>query len=349
MICPRCHFRYGADHLFCGRDGERLVEVVDIRRVRSKPTGAQGTLIGERYQVRGLLGKGGMAQVFLAFDQKTKQPVAVKVMGTRHLADKRLVARFLQEAKAAAEVTHPGVVEVLDVGLADDGSPFLVMELLVGETLGDRLRSDKNLTPELGLPFVRQVAEALALVHRAGIVHRDVKPDNVFLVGEKGDPHTAKLLDFGYAKLGQQGVLTEVGVAVGTVEYMSPEQAVGDTVDARTDVYGLGVLMYRMFAGQLPFTAGEATGMLAMHLAEEPPSLALPGLDAIVRKAMRKSPDHRYASMEALIGDLIHLERGEPLAARLPLAESDVYVPRQQFAGQVTAFLHKKLGKEPPR
>jgi serine/threonine-protein kinase len=356
MICPRCHRRYDGDHQFCPHDGERLVEGIDVKRIRAKPTEAQGTVVGGRYQVRGLIGRGAMAQVFLALDQRTNQPVALKVMGAKHLGDKRLVARFLQEAKAAADVTHRGIVEMLDVGLAEDGSPYLVMELLFGESLGDWLRREKTMTPDRGLPLLRQVAEALATVHRAGIVHRDVKPDNVFLQGERGDPHTAKLLDFGYAKLGQQqNALTAVGVTVGTVEYMSPEQATGDTVDARVDVYGLGVLMYRTFAGRLPFPGTEAGEMLARHLVEEAPPLTLTGtplgsgLGAIVAKALRKHPDNRYASVDALIDDLVRLESGQSLAARLPPAVDDVYVPRGAFAQQAVTFLYKKLGKEPPR
>jgi serine/threonine protein kinase len=359
MICPRCHRRYEGDHLFCPHDGEHLVAALDIKRIRTKPTELQGTVYGGRYQVRGFIGAGAMAKVLLALDQRTGAPVALKVLDTKHNSDKRLVARFIQEAKAAADVTHRSIVEMLDVGLAEDGAPYLVMEYLFGETLGDFLRREKTMSLAQGLPFVRQIAEGLAVVHRAGIVHRDVKPDNVFLLGEKKDPHSAKVVDFGYAKLGKEGALTQVGVTVGTVEYMSPEQAVSDTVDARADVYGLGVLMYRMFSGRLPFTASEASEMLARHLIEGAPPLALTdaqgnpplasGLDAIVQKALRKRPEHRYASMEALLGDLVRLERGEALAARLPLDAPDVYTPREPFAQQAVVFLHRRLGKEPPR
>jgi serine/threonine protein kinase len=357
MICPRCHRRYEGDHLFCPHDGERLVAVLDIKRIRSKPTELHGVIFGGRYQVRGLIGKGAMAQVLLALDQTTGTPVAVKVLETKHLTDKRAVARILLEAKAASQVTHRHIVEMLDVGLAggvSGGAPYLVMELLFGESLGDWLRREKTMSPQAGLPFIREIGEALTAVHRAGIVHRDVKPDNVFLQGEKKTPYAAKLVDFGFAKLAKQGALTQMGVTVGTVEYMSPEQAVSDTVDARADVYGLGVLMYRMFSGRLPFETGDATEMLARHLAEEPPPLVITGtplasgLEAVVRKALRKRPDNRYASMEALLGDLSRLTRGESIAARLPLAESDVYVPIQPFAQQATVFLHRRLGKEPP-
>jgi serine/threonine-protein kinase len=354
MICPRCHRRYEGDHRFCPYDGESLVEAIDIKRIRAKPTEAHGTVYGGRYQVRGLIGRGAMAQVFLALDQRTNAPVAVKVLDTKHVADKRLVARFILEAKAAAEVTHRSIVEMLDVGMADDGSPYLVMEFLFGESLGARLRRDKTMSPELGIPLVRQVAEGLAAAHRGGIIHRDVKPDNVFLLGDKSDPHAAKIVDFGHAKLSLPGSLTQAGVTVGTVEYMSPEQALSDPVDPRSDIYGLGVMVYRMLTGRLPFPGVEAIEMLARHLLEEPPSLGLTGpqaagLDAIVRKTLRKHPDNRYASMEALVGDLARLARGEPLAARLPLERPDVYVARAPFGEQASVFLHRRLGKEPPR
>jgi serine/threonine-protein kinase len=352
MICARCYRRYDGDTLFCPHDGDRLVGSVDIKRVRSKPTEHHGTVFGGRYQVRGLLGRGAMAQIFLALDQKTGEPVATKVLDAKHAADKTLVARFILEAKTAAQVTHRSMVEMLDVGMSETGVPYLVMELLQGESLGDWLRREKKMAPELGVPFVKQVAEALSAVHRAGIVHRDIKPDNVFLLGEKGAPHTAKILDFGYAKQEEQGTLTQAGVAVGTVEYMSPEQAVSDRVDARSDVYGLGVVMYRIFAGRLPFVATDATEMLARHLTEDPGPLGVGGLDrldAIIQKALRKSPAHRYASMEALIGDLVRLERGEPLAARLAPEGRDVYAPQLAFARRAVEFLHRRLGKEAPR
>jgi len=349
MICPRCHRRYEDDALFCPHDGERLVGALDIKRIRTKPTELFGTVIGGRYQVRGLVGKGAMAQVLLALDQKTGAPVAVKLLDPRHVADKRLVARFLQEATAAAQVVHRNIVDMLDVGIGDGGAPYLVMEYLHGESLADWLVREKAMGPAMGMAFVRQVAEGLAAVHRAGIVHRDLKPDNVFLLGEKKEPHAAKIVDFGFAKLDDRGALTQAGVAVGTVEYMSPEQAVSDPVDARSDVYGLGVLMYRLFTGRLPFTGKDPSAILARHLLQEPAPPAIagalgPGLAAIVQKAMRKRPEHRYASMEALLGDLACLDRGEPLAARFAPDAPDVYVPRTEFSVKASEFLRRKLG-----
>jgi len=348
MICPRCHRRPEDEALFCPHDGERLVDALDIKRIRSTPTELHGTVIGGRYQVRGLLGKGAMAQVLLALDQKTGAPVAVKALDPRHVADKRLVARFLQEAKATSQVVHRSIVELLDVGIGEGGAPYLVMEYLHGESLAEWLQREKTMGAAMGVAFVRQVAEGLAAVHRAGIVHRDVKPDNIFLVGEKKEPHAAKIVDFGFAKLDERGALTQAGVTVGTVEYMSPEQSVSDPVDARTDVYGLGVLMFRMFTGSLPFAGKDPSEMLARHLIDTPPAPAIagalgPGLGAIVQKAMRKRPEHRYATMEALVGDLARLDRGEPLAARIPPDAPDVYAPRTEFSIKASEFLQRRL------
>jgi serine/threonine-protein kinase len=353
MLCPRCHRRYEGDHLFCPHDGERLVAQLDIKRLRAQPTELMHAVIGGRYQVRGLIGKGATARVFLALDQSTGAPVALKLLDAKHVQDKRTVARFILEAKAAAQVVHHSIVEMLDVGVNDGGAPYLVMEFLLGESLGEWLRRDKVMKPEVGLPFLRQVVEALTAVHRAGIVHRDVKPDNIFLVGEKKAPHSAKIVDFGFAKLDQQGALTQAGVAVGTVEYMSPEQAVSDPVDARTDVYGVGVLMYRMFSGRLPFVAAEPPDVLARHLAEPPPPMGLTGplaagVESIVQRALRKRPENRYSSMAALLGDLNRLDRGEALAAHLPPEDADVYTPQTTYATKAASFLYRRLGKDPP-
>jgi serine/threonine-protein kinase len=275
----------------------------------------------------------------------------MKMLDGKHLADKELVVRFIMEATAAAKVQHRSIVDILDVGKAENGAPYLVMEMLLGESLGDWLRRSRSMSLELGLPFVRQVAEALAAVHRAGIVHRDVKPDNVFLVGEKGTPHSAKIVDFGFAKQHEQGALTQAGVTVGTVEYMAPEQAVSDPVDPRTDVYGLGVLMYRLFAGRLPFAGEDPSDVLARHLGQEPAPLGLApepraaGVEAIVQKAMRKRPEHRYGSMEAFVGDLSRLERGERLSAHVPLEVADEYQPKTAFSQKAAAFLWSRLGR----
>ena len=355
MFCPRCYRRYSQDHRFCPHDGGQLTDGPDIKRIRSQPTEHVGMVVGARYQVRGLLGKGGMAEVFLAQDRTTGEPVAVKILNARHIREPSKRARFLLEATAGAKILHENVLKVLDVGLRDDGAPYLVMEYLFGEPLGDWLRRERTMKPDLGLPLVRQIAAGLAAAHREGVIHRDIKPGNIYLVGEKGAPYEAKVVDFGFAKLAELRGLTQQGVAVGTLEYMAPEQTVNEPPDARTDVYGLGVLMYRMFSGRLPFKIKDDAELLAHHLLSPPPPPALgdagvaPRLEAVIQKALRKRPDLRYDSMEAVLADLDRLASpGAPLAALQPLRQADVYAPHTPFAVTTARYFYKLLGKQPP-
>jgi serine/threonine protein kinase len=358
MVCPKCHRLYVDDHRFCPHDGERLVGGLDIKRIRSKPTEHAGEIIGDRYQVRGLIGRGATAQVFLAQDRTTGAPVAVKVLEAKHLKEPRARARFILEAKVVAKVSHPSVIQVFDIGLRADGAPYLVMEFLFGESLGEWLRRDRLMTIELGLPFARQIALGLAAAHREGIVHRDIKPDNVFLVGEKGEPYAIKLVDFGFAKLAEQKGVTQAGVAIGTVDYMAPEQTVSDAADPRTDIYGFGMLMYRMFTGRMPFAAQNDPEMLAHQLFTEPappalgPSYPGPGLEAVILRALRKRPENRYPTMEVLIEDLTRLSapprRGESLAAARPIELPDEYTPKSPFSLAASQFLQARLGKTSP-
>jgi eukaryotic-like serine/threonine-protein kinase len=362
MFCPRCHRRYADDHLFCPYDGEKLAAALDIRRIRSQPTEHVGTVISERYRIRGLIGKGATAQVFLAEDTKASAPVAVKVLEPRFRREPKIKARFLIEAKAAATVVHPSIVEVLDIGI-HEGAPYLIMEFLFGESLRSLLLRDKRLSPEAGVPLILQLTSALSVAHRAGIVHRDIKPANVFLMGEKGAAWAAKVVDFGFAKLFEHTGLTQAGVTVGTMEYMAPEQTVSDPPDARTDVYGLGVLMYRMFSGRLPFgvtrvsspspspAAIDEAMLLAHQLVSPAPPAGLGGsplargLESVILKCLRKRPENRYPSMEALSDDLGRLARPEGLIASAPIAEPDVYTAQTAYGHNAARFLYKQLGR----
>lgn len=354
MICTKCHRRFSGDHQFCPHDGERLAATLDIKRIRSKPAEQAGEVIAGRYQVRGLLGKGAMAQVFLALDQRTGEPVAVKVLDARFVKNPDLRARFLVEAKAAAQITHPNIVRVLDVGLREDGAPWIATEYLFGESLGEWLRRERVMAPASAITLLRSIAQALGAAHRAGVVHRDVKPDNVFLIGERNAAHDVKLVDFGFARLVSEKGMTQAGIAVGTIEYMAPEQAVSDAPDARTDVYALGVLMFRLLSGKLPFRATTEPETLAHQLITPAPSPALghaglaPSLEAMLLHALRKRPDNRYQSMDAFVEDLDRVAAGGPprLALQPPTAP-DVYSPVTPFAITAAKFLYKKLGLNP--
>ena len=352
MVCPRCHREFDPGHRFCPYDGEKLSEGRRVDLFQSKPTQARGMILGGRYEVHGFIGKGAMARVYLAEDLETKRAVAVKVLNRVSSRAEKARDRFLREAKATALIGHPNIVSVLDVGLRRDGSPYIVMAVLHGASLGDFLRREGSAAPDIALPILVQTASALAAAHDARIVHRDVKPDNVFLVGEVGDPYAVKILDFGLAKLEAESGLTSIGMAVGTIEYMAPEQVVSDEPDGRSDVYGLGVVMYRMFTGRLPFSAEDEATLLAMQLLAEPPrpSEVRPGLDpgieAVILRALRKRPDLRYPSMRAFLEDLERLceARPGPLEAQARAPERpDVYEPGSQFSQNAADFFRRRL------
>ncbi len=353
MICPRCHRQYHDDHRFCPHDGDKLVEALDVRRIKVQPSEHFGTVVADRYQIRGMIGRGATALVYLVLDRMTNMPVVLKVLEAKQARLPKVRARFILEARAASAVAHPCIVNVLDVGLCDDGAPYIAMEYLLGEALSTYLVRSKKMEPAVGVPFMRQLADGLGAAHRAGIVHRDVKPGNIFLVGEKGDPHRLKILDFGFAKLNEFTGLTATGMAVGTIQYMAPEQAVGDPAEPRTDVYGLGVLMYRVFGGRLPFVGRDEAEVLGLHLCAEPPPLDLGqdplarGLEAVIRRALRKHPENRYPSMDAMVDDLDHLLRPMELYANTPLEHEDVYMPKTAYSKHIAVVLRQRLETSP--
>ena len=276
-------------------------------------------MIGEQfgnYRSVALLGEGGMGSVYLAEHPGIGRRVAVKVLHKNYSRDEHLLARFLNEARAANAIRHPNIIEILDSGTLADGTPFLVMELLEGDSLGTRLRS--GIMPiATALDFAYQTASALGAAHAKGIVHRDLKPDNLFVVN---DPHDTtreriKVLDFGIAKLQQastaDSVKTRTGTLMGTPIYMSPEQCRGTrSVDHRSDIYSLGVIIYEMLAGQTPFVSEGFGELVNMHLNVLPASARSkrpeipPALDTLVLKMLAKNPEDRYANMAEVQGAL---------------------------------------------
>jgi serine/threonine-protein kinase len=357
MLCPRCHRRFqDQSHRFCPYDGAKLVDIPDVAAFKVKPTQEAGNVLGGRYEVRGLIGKGGMACIYLAKDLQTKQAVAVKLLNQLHLRAPGARERFDREAKAANMVGHPNIVRVSDTGERQDGVPYLVMEYLFGETLGDWLRREATMAPHIALPVLAQTAAGLAAAHHKGIIHRDVKPDNLFLLGEPGEPYGVKILDFGLSKLEASNALTQVGVAIGTPEYMPPEQVVGDKPDARADVYALGIVMYRMLTGDLPFREDDDAILLARQLLTSPPepTEVRPGLDramqGVVLKALRKRPDDRYPTMDAFLEDIERLmgKRLGSLVAGMLSRGPDTYEPKTPLSRSAARFFYRKLGMTPP-
>jgi serine/threonine protein kinase/glyoxylase-like metal-dependent hydrolase (beta-lactamase superfamily II) len=306
LRCPLCAAHYEDKALvFCPRDGARL---------RTSAAG-EGTLTGvvvqDRYRVGALLGTGGMSHVYEAEHLATGRSVALKVLQPRLVSDPAMVDRFRHEARLLALVTHPNVVTIEDFGTMPDGSLFMVMELLRGRSLSEVLE-DGRMAPSLALDIAVQICDAVQALHDRGIVHRDLKPGNVHLVRSQGGRSNAsvevKVLDFGISKLVSDEVsdLTRTGAVFGTPEYMSPEQALGKPVDARADIYSIGVLVYRMLLGRVPFTADSFLAVLTKHLTEAPewPARAedpdLPeAAQRVVMKALQKAPSSRYESAAA--------------------------------------------------
>ena len=268
-------------------------------------------LLGGRYQLDAKLGAGGMGVVYRASDLTMHRSVAVKLIrGVDGVAlDEEVAGRFLREAKNTARIQHEHIIEVFDLGRSDQGDMYFVMELLEGESLSTKLRRDGKLPAAVGVHIARQMCAALNVAHAAGIIHRDLKPANVMLIERAGRADYVKVLDFGVAKSytpDQQTQLTHTGMLVGTVEYMAPEQIMGRAVDGRTDIYALGVVMYRMFTGKAPFRDGGVPALIHAHLNVFPKPMTdtapeVPGaLDRVVLRCLAKQPEQRYESMEEL-------------------------------------------------
>ena len=309
---------------------------------------AVSALVGEvvgNYRIGDLVGTGGMGAVYRAEHVLLGKRAAVKVLLPERSTSQEIIDRFFNEAKAASLIKDPGIVDIFDYGRLPDGNAYIVMELLEGETLGDRLKHQRLLSPNHACSIARHVAGTLAAAHSHKIIHRDLKPDNVFLVKDPAMPRgeRAKLLDFGIAKLNSSSqpsdlVKTETGRLMGTPYYMSPEQCRGaGKVDHRTDIYSLGCMLYQMLTARPPFVLEGAGEILAAHIhipAPSPrvhePSIPQP-LERMILKMLEKDPDRRYQSMAEVVESLNDIVLRFSSDDELPepsLSESDRFRPR---------------------
>ena len=273
----------------------------------------QGKVLADRYAVGELLGRGGMAEVYLATDRVLDRPVAFKVLGGWLANDGTFVERFRREALAAARISHPNLVAVFDAG-SEDGVHYIVMELVPGETLADVLRKQGRLDTNRAITIAASVADALGVAHAAGIVHRDVKPGNVMLTPDG----RTKLVDLGIARSIDGESITHASSILGTAGYLSPEQARGDPVDHRSDIYSLGCVLYEMLTGRQPFEAKDPIAVAWKHVHEAPapptsiePSVP-PAVEAVTLRAMEKEPAARFQSVADMAAAL--QDRTAPVA-----------------------------------
>ncbi len=268
-------------------------------------------LLDGQFRILQKIGTGGMGSVYRAAQPAMNREVAIKILHPKLAGRKDLTSRFRREARAMSQLTHPNAVRVFMYGeLEEDGSLYIVMEMLEGKNLNQRVRREGPMPASRAIPILAQVCGALQEAHEMGIVHRDLKPENIFLCTQGGLKDFPKVLDFGLAKVTERQmqpgsvILTQEGMVFGTPEFMSPEQAQGRTLDARSDIYSLAVILYEVLTGKLPFDARTPMEYIQKHvteaiipLSQRRPELKLPPeLDAVLEKALAKSPDHRYQS-----------------------------------------------------
>ncbi len=341
--CPTCSRGYDESVEFCPQDGSRLLAAGP----------APGDIVDSKYRVGELLGRGGLGAVYRANHVHLGRDVALKVILGAFAGDPSIVERFKREARTLARLDHPSIVAVHDFGILPDTGVYLVMELLEGRSLGDELRQRGALDVDTALDVLGQACAGVQAAHEAGVVHRDLKPDNIFLVAGNGRA-TVKVLDFGIAKAAAEPEtdterLTMAGAVLGTPAYMSPEQCMGEELDARSDVYSLGCVLYEMLTGRPPFLGTTARSMLYQHVAGAivPPSRlvkAIPReLDAAILRALAKRPEERYQTAidlaRAAGSFLAETMVGPPRAPTRPLAQP-AGLPQQaaSFVGRTEAL-----------
>ncbi len=296
-----------------------------------------GTRLAGRYKVESLLGIGGMGAVYKVTHEFLNKTLALKILHKDVLANEQIIARFDREAKASVALSHPNLVTVGDYGMTDDGAPFLVMEFIDGKSVGEELCATGVFPVERALPIFIQMCAGLESAHSKGVVHRDLKPNNVMLSKDANGQEAVKIVDFGISKIvgpdSGSNALTQTGEIFGSPLYMSPEQCRGMPVDQRSDIYSLGCVMYECLCGEPPFIADNPVQTILKHLHEEPQPLSqrgvanLPeGLEKIIDTCLNKEPEMRYKTVADLRQDLERLQQGEkPQTARGSVAKEESY------------------------
>ncbi|MBI4853933.1 MAG: serine/threonine protein kinase [Acidobacteria bacterium] len=310
--CPKCKQKFELGVVFCPSDGERLVNVEGV--IKEDPL--IGEVIDNKYLVESKVAKGGTASVYRAKHIQLDLSVALKVMHPHLATDKTSIERFRREAFAAMHIRHPNAIAILDFSICSDGMVYVVTEFLSGLSLREKIMQNHIFSLAEANEIMQQACAAVAVAHKRGIIHRDLKPDNIFLHKDQGQ-EVVKVLDFGIAKLGSEqpindfsGRLTRHGYVLGTPQYMAPEQCQDKEVDPRTDVYALGVVLYEMLTGKVPFNAKTYSAIVYQKVKEVPPPMyeirsdVHPLVDGVVRRALAKKQEDRPESVTAFAREL---------------------------------------------
>ncbi len=315
-VCPTCQAEYGGGEVFCPVDATRLQSTSQADTAAAFPEDPLvGTTLGGRYRILGRVGEGGMGIVYEAEHVIIEKRVALKVLRDDFSKKQDVVERFRQEAKSASRIGHEHIVEIYDFGETPSGQSYFVMEYLQGEDLANVLAREGTVEPSRAVRIAAQCCKALGAAHAKGIVHRDMKPENIFLVHRDDEPDFVKIVDFGIAKMsdldasGEGRKLTKTGMIFGTPEYMSPEQAQGKALDHRVDTYAMGIILYEMLTGRTPFVGDSFMGILTQHMFEPPPPMhevnpnvrVSEPLEAVIAKALSKDPNERFQSMTEML------------------------------------------------
>ncbi|MEW6736174.1 MAG: serine/threonine-protein kinase, partial [Acidobacteriota bacterium] len=302
--CPGCLREYKEDKAYCPYDGKllTLLRYDDIYI---------DTVLDLKYRIEYKIAEGGMGNVYRATHMQLNSPVAIKILHPSLMSDGTAIERFRREAQAAMQIRHTNAIAVLDFGLTQNNTVYLVMEFLEGCTLRQRLREVGFISVAETNKIFQQICAAVQVAHKRKIIHRDLKPDNIFLQQEAGE-EIVKVLDFGIAKLKDQneGPLTRHGMVVGTPHYMSPEQCYGREVDVRSDIYSLGVILYEMLTGRVPFDASTSVALAIKQTSEKPPPMqevcthVSAEINTVVMHALEKNAEDRPQTVQALVKEL---------------------------------------------
>jgi serine/threonine protein kinase len=302
--CPDCHNTYDDEILHCPEDGRGLSDVPVTDELIGRTVGS--------YRVEKQLGKGGMGAVYMGLHPVIGSKVAIKFLHPQYAHDDKIVDRFFNEARAVNVIGHDNILKILDLNVTEDNRHYFIMEYLQGRAVQNLLRHNVAIPLDVTGPIILQCCDALEAAHRKGIIHRDLKPDNVYLISMKGKKNFVKVVDFGIARVtddsGESTGRTQTGMVMGTPAYMSPEQGSGQSnkIDGRSDVYSLGVMMFQMATGRLPFPGSNFGEVLMGHLQQQPPKLCdlkpetPEAYEAIVLKCLEKKQEDRFQSMKEL-------------------------------------------------